>query len=305
MARSALSLALAFAFGSAGCASDAVENDVGGEQPLAIATWNVQNFVNDRVDDVLLQPQQTPEQLDPDYLQRMAAIGERLREANPDVIVLQEIEHDRLAAELNERELGGEYPHIAHFDGNDPRGIDILVMSKLPIDESFSHQDESLPGVGNDFESFSRDVLHVRMTVNGQPLRLLGVHFKAKEVPPDGDPEGADRKRLAEAQRTRFIADLVERGVPGVSTIVVGDYNDVPGSAPVEAVRGADYFDVLDYIPEGERFTFVFNGTPEAIDHQMVNVFGQQFLRGGTIYRANGASDHDLLLGFYEIAAPQ
>lgn len=302
MSRPVSVFAVAVAVSALGCASDAIEEPSTSDTPvpLSIATWNVDNFFNDRVDDILPDPQFVPENLDPNYLQKMQALGAVIREANPDLLMLQEVEHDRLARELDETELGAQYPYVAHFDGNDPRGIDLVLLSKLPLDAAYSHREEIVPGAN----FFRRDVLHVRLTVNGRELVLLGVHLKANEVDPVADAR-ADANRRAEAERVRFIADLKSRGRPEATVVVLGDFNDLPGSPAVSAVRGDDFFNVIDYVPEAERFTFVFDDTPEAIDHQLVNPFGQQFLRGGTIYRSGGASDHDMLVGFYEFFAPE
>jgi hypothetical protein len=64
------------------------------------------------------------------------------------------------------------------------------------------------------------------------------VHFKAKV---DDDPT----KRLAEAQRTRLVADRLREDDPEVKVVILGDFNDFPGTPPMSAIEGAAPADVF------------------------------------------------------------
>jgi endonuclease/exonuclease/phosphatase family metal-dependent hydrolase len=265
--------------------------------PLTIATWNVKNFYNDVLDD-----DADFEEVDPNYAQHRAAIGLVLASLEADIVMFQEVEHDGVLIDLDAVELDGAYPHVAHVDGNDPRGVDVALLSKLPIDAVVSHRHETFPKQGTNapLYKFARDVLEVHFTFNGRPLVLLGVHFKAKN---DDDPD----KRLAEAQRTRAIADQLRADDPERAVLVLGDFNDLPGSEPYLAVVGpaSDAFaNAADLVSTADRFTFVFNGNEELVDHQMMAPRLTTLLESATILHAaevDAASDHAPLVATYQI----
>ena len=68
-------------------------------------------------------------------------IAERIRDAvNADVLAVQEVEHLQILKEFNSTYLDNLYTEIALIEGNDPRMIDVGLMSKLPIGAVTSHQ---------------------------------------------------------------------------------------------------------------------------------------------------------------------
>lgn len=291
-----------------GCAQDSQPRPTGGSGggggaalpdpvPLTIATWNVKNFFNDVMDD-----DAAFEDVDPSYPQRRAAIGAVISNLGADVIMFQEVEHDGVLVDLDAQELEGAYPHTAHFNGNDPRGIDVALLSKVPIDQAISHREDLFPKQGTNapLYRFSRDVLEVHLTVNERPIVLLGVHFKAKQ---DDDPD----KRLAEAQRTRAIADQLRAEDPERAVLVLGDFNDLPGSEPYLAIVGpaADAFaNAADLVPAADRYTFVFGGNEELVDHQMMAPRLASLIESATIVHSPAVdvvSDHAPLVATYQV----
>src|SRR5690606_40985880 len=68
------------------------------------------------------------------------SIARALRELQADVVVLQEVENEQVTAEL--AAASGTYPHHVTSRGNDPRGIDIAVLSRWPIVAVRSHRSE-------------------------------------------------------------------------------------------------------------------------------------------------------------------
>jgi endonuclease/exonuclease/phosphatase family metal-dependent hydrolase len=267
--------------------------------PLSIANWNVHNFINDQFDDPAPQ-----EAVDNQWPAHRAAVGNVLNAIDVDILMLQEVEHEAGLEELNDMELSGAYPHITVIDANDPRGIDIGIMSKVPLDDVISHQDESFTKAGTNGPSyiFARDVLEVHLTVNGRQIVLLGVHFKAKD---NDDPD----KRLAEAQRTRAIADAITSASPGAAVIILGDFNDLPASPPYLAVTGSApdaYTNAPQFVSAANQWTFDFNGQLELVDHQMVNPLMAERLEQSTVRIVHGpevdaASDHAPVIATYQV----
>ena len=88
--------------------------------------------------------------------------------------------------------------------------------------------------------------------------------------------------------------------------VILGDFNDLPGSAPVKAVEGSDpdkYVDAASYVAEPDRWTFNFEGKLELIDHQMANPVMQQHLDTKSVMIRHGlsaeASDHAPMMATY------
>ncbi|WP_437815895.1 endonuclease/exonuclease/phosphatase family protein [Sorangium sp. So ce1078] len=273
--------------------------------PLAVVTWNTKDFFNDQddtegTDETVLSTAR--------YRERREAIAAVLADLDPDVAVLQEVEHLDVLEDLSRIELGGAYPHAALVEAYDPRGIDVGALSKIPFDKVVSHRDDrfTLRGTQGPVYTFTRDCLELHLTRGGRRVILLGVHFKAKAAPDNPD------RRLAEAQRARAIADALAAEHPTAAIAVLGDFNDLPGSPPVEAVAGAVpalFQDVATAAPPADQWTYDFNGQLELIDHHMVNALLWRMLDPGSVRVPHGpsiedASDHAPIFSAYRITPP-
>ncbi|WP_437877377.1 endonuclease/exonuclease/phosphatase family protein [Sorangium sp. So ce513] len=295
--------------GAAGHDPGTAGGDPGGPPPegapLALVTWNTKDFFNDLDDtegdaEIVLSPAR--------YREKREAIAAVLQQLAPDVAVLQEVEHLDVLEDLNRIELGGAYPHAALVEAYDPRGIDVGALSKIPFDKVVSHKDDrfTLRGTQGPVYTFTRDCLELHLTHGGRKVILLGVHFKAKAAPDNPD------RRLAEAQRARAIADALAAEHPTAAIAVLGDFNDLPGSPPVEAIAGAGpivFEDVAAAVPPANRWTYDFNGQLELIDHQMVNPLLRDMLDPASVLIPHGpaidvASDHAPVFSVYRITPP-
>ena len=220
--------------GGEGGASGSAGAPPGPPVQFRVVTFNVRNLFNDKADD---PPPFGAEEILPtgEYQQKLADVAAILAKMNPDLVMLQEIENDAVLKDIQARpELGGRFVDRATFSGNDPRGIDIGALSAVPLTEKISHKDDqfALAGTGgSDKYRFARDLLEVHAQVNGRRMIFLGVHLKAKS---NDDPQ----KRLAEAQRARFVADQRRKEDPEAAVLILGDFNDFPGSPPMDAVEG-------------------------------------------------------------------
>jgi hypothetical protein len=102
----------------------------------------------------------------------------------------------------------------------------------------------------------------------GEPLnlRVIDNHWKSKS----GDEADNAPRRRAQAA---FVAGLAQEWLasdPAASTVVLGDLNDYLGSAPVETLRTAtepDLEQAYDWLPRLERYSYIFDGASQALDH--------------------------------------
>lgn len=149
---------------------------------------------------------------------------------NADIQVLCEIEdrpslvkfHDAVLKPILLGTGRDPYPYIMLIDGNDPRGIDVAIMSRFPVFDLTTHvfDDPGAPPI------FSRDCAEFLVEVPGlpKPCIVMANHFTSK----GSDPTGMNR-RLPQANRVRAIVE--GRSQQGFSHVVVaGDLNDTPDS---------------------------------------------------------------------------
>jgi predicted extracellular nuclease len=267
-------------------------------EPIKILNWNTRNFLND-LNDSTVQDELIKSTAE--YQAQLSAVAAAVTELDPDVAVFAEIENQAVLDDLL-AELGPEYVDSSIIDSNDPRGVDIAAISKLPFTDVVSHQGDTfvVEGTAAPEYTFARDAVEYHFTFRGQPIVLIGVHFRSKG-PPD-DPN----KRLAEAQRSRAIADELAAANSNLGVIVLGDFNDLPDSAPFKAVEGTDpdkFVDVAIHVPAADRWTFDFQGKLELIDHQMANKVMQQHLDTSAVVIRHGlsadASDHAPMMATY------
>jgi endonuclease/exonuclease/phosphatase family metal-dependent hydrolase len=180
-----------------------------------------------------------------------ARIARRILAMNLDVLAVQEVEHIEVLREFNRVQLKGLYRHIVLVEGNDPRMIDVGVLSKLPLGPIVSHQTAVHPAEPQE-RIFGRDLLAVRvLDARGRRLlTLYNTHLKSHFVGGDGDPvQGAQRANERRQRQAEMVASILSaeerRGAPFV---LVGDMNDPPDSpflAPMLTVDGERLVDGL------------------------------------------------------------
>jgi endonuclease/exonuclease/phosphatase family metal-dependent hydrolase len=175
-----------------------------------------------------------------------AAIVERIKRMDLDVLAAQEVEDIDTLRRFNADELGSMYRHLVLIEGNDERFIDVAVLSKFPIGGITTHQKATHPDDPND-EVFSRDLLEVEILDKDRKKRLFtlyNTHLKSQFVDPkqfntpaevDAERQRADRRRCQQAETINAILKLQMH--PTQPYILVGDMNDTPDSEPLAAFR--------------------------------------------------------------------
>lgn len=151
---------------------------------------------------------------------------------NADVLALCEVENRPTLAQFNQHVLnrfGAPYPYEMCLDGNDTRGIDVALLSRLPLVSMRTHVFDSFvsPITGESAPIFSRDCAEYELALpNGKSLWLLNNHFKSQGVGRSTDPASADQWRTIQAQRVADILDRFDLSKDWV--VVAGDFNEPP-----------------------------------------------------------------------------
>jgi endonuclease/exonuclease/phosphatase family metal-dependent hydrolase len=166
-----------------------------------------------------------------------------IKAVGADVLAIVEAE-DRIALQLFSDQVlsrhDASYTHNMLIDGNDDRGIDVGVYSRLPIVSMRSNIDAGLP----DGRIFSRDCAEYEISLpGGDSLWLMVNHFKSKGF---GDQDSSDKRREAQAREVAKIYQ--KRKVNQKFIVVAGDLNDTPDRWPLAPViRDTDLRDIMTH----------------------------------------------------------
>lgn len=247
---------------------------VAGDKQLAVATWNLEN-VFDEIDD---GGEATPEPSEAEQADRRAKVVRGIADwlGAPPVVAVQEVEKrvllQAIAEDLNA--YTGTTSYVALLEeGNDPRGIDVGFLidtaqvryrnvRQLAADEVSDGRCEA--GASGDLV-FDRvplavDVKHDR----GGWMTVVSNHFKSKF---GGTPANDffEDCRVEQAQVLRdAVADLSR-------VALVGDFNAFRDSRTLGVLTSGGYENLVDRIPADRRFSYVFQGRVQFLDHIVVS----------------------------------
>ncbi|MEW6488135.1 MAG: endonuclease/exonuclease/phosphatase family protein [Thermodesulfobacteriota bacterium] len=261
---------------------------------LRLATFNLEN----------LGTRPGEERRDDWLIRHREALRGVLRRLDADAIAFQELLDPALLEPLLE---GLGYPHrvvsaraesplltgvFSRYPLRDPRPVAGGARVALVDDKT---------GMAVRVEGpFSRPVLHVLWDAPGLAVALLVVHWKSK-IPSftpsrrkEGEPWASlgdvgearlltEIKRLAQAVELRRAVDRVLADDPRARVAVLGDFNDFLESEALRIVRGdaracrspglweRELLPCELSIPPGLRFSQIYRGHPEMLDHILIS----------------------------------
>lgn len=275
-------------------ADAAVEWDAGITGPAVtfkVMDWNVHDFF-DTIDaaayrdDVL-----TASELNA----KVSKLAKVIKAASPDVLALQEVENEALLTRLNTALAPLSLPNVKLIPTRDPRGINVALMSRFPITNAISHASDRLfapDGYGPLY--YSRDCLEVHLDVGGNRRAVVLVNHQISQLE---DSTNSERKRQAQALRTREIGDALLREIPGRPVIITGDMNDEPSSATMNLYfSGGAFVDIGTRVGSTDRWTYRYSGDKLRFDYIIPDkassnwVKSVQFVHGTDV---TAASDHE------------
>ena len=239
---------------------------------MRIATFNVQNMrLRQSKSGVLLSgardrdgsARQSAAAKASDVIDRQLT-AQILRKANADVVAMQEVFDRETLDYFHDRILlpsgCAPYPFRVCLPGNDGRGYDVAIMSRIRLDDVKSHatltaKDLGLEGeeVGDTSEPvFRRDCLSARV---GE-MTLFVCHFKA----PWPDAEVAWTTRRLEALAVRRLIERMYSSPSSALWMILGDINE-PQNEPRAERASAPLFDdfavdLVARLPEGQRWSY-------------------------------------------------
>lgn len=160
----------------------------------------------------------------------------------------------------------------------------------------------------------SRKPLAGEFVFNGDRLFVIANHFSSKGgdqplfgrfQPPTLTSE-AQRNRQAEV--VNGFVDSILAADPRAGVVVLGDLNDFEFSTPVRTLKGGVLRALMETLPPGERYTYVFDGNSQALDHILVTDSLFDSLVRFDVVHINSefvdqVSDHDPTLAIFRLPA--
>jgi endonuclease/exonuclease/phosphatase family metal-dependent hydrolase len=239
------------------CVSNCVSKDYSSqEKSLTVMTYNVENLFDafddpDKTDETYLpiEKKQSPSHkvkcaglkrdwwrkqcLETDWseskikrkLERLADVILQIGNGKgPDVLILQEVENIKILRRLNQEYLqAAAYKEVILIEGPDERGIDVAMLSRLPLNSKPKLNTIDLPYIDRQTGKIdktkearpTRGILQAQFKLpGGETLTALGVHF-----PSQGSPTPAREVAIAKLLE-------VKKSLPKDEYIIVGgDFN--------------------------------------------------------------------------------
>lgn len=269
---------------------------------------------------------------------RLPAVSHHIRNVlgGPDVLAVEEVDTQATLQAVADR-IRADDATIGYraylVEGNDPGGIDtgFLVRDRIAVQsvEAWAHDDTWIPpGETTPVKLHDRPPLVLRGAYAGLAFRVIAVHLRSLI---DIETARTQAKRHEQALRlSRYIQSL-QGTDPAIALAVIGDFNafefsdgyvDVlgqltgaldPGGALVAGSDevNPDLTNQVLRVPAAERYSFVFEGTAQVLDHALTSTLLTPLVRDVRFARANAdaaqsmspVSDHDGIVLYVAVSS--
>ena len=234
----------------------------------------------------------------------------------PDVLSVQEVEGlnalDDLAATINALDPTVTYSNVL-IEGNDVGTIDVgfMVRASIAVDDVRQlGRDEILEFDGSLLNDRPPLLLAARYIADGNDLPIVAIAVHNRSLGGVDSASSGERvraKRLAQAQSLAREIQALQDADSGVRLVVLGDFNafefsdgfvdvmgqitgDVDPSASLlsgEDLVEPNLVNLTTSIAEDERYSVVFRGSAQALDHALISQSLESSLRGFMFGRGN------------------
>ncbi|MEO1670677.1 MAG: lamin tail domain-containing protein [Cyanobacteria bacterium J06631_2] len=168
--------------------------------------------------------------------------------------------------------------------------------SRLPLVAGFSFNGEEITVIDNHFSS------------KGGSSPIFGVDQPFEDLQEDPNVNGSLDERQAQAQAVDSFVEGILSENPDANLVTLGDLNEFEFISPVDEILGSDLTNLVDTLPEDERYSFIFQGNSQQLDHILVSdslLEGAEFdiVHVNTEFAETPqrASDHDPVLASFNL----
>ncbi len=193
-----------------------------------------------------------------------------------EILAVQEVEDRKTLKKFNSEYLRRRYKYQVVIDGNDPRYIDVGLLSMYPLGAVTSWQHYSDPE-SPDKLIFSRDLLQVEILSRDSRNLLFTLfvsHLKSNFFSPwlqglekEEQMKKNNHKRL---RQSKAVVDIVSQQMGQNNRyIIAGDFNDTPDSkylAPLLENK-LELENIVGRLPKSEQWTYIYKGKEQQLDY--------------------------------------
>ncbi len=229
---------------------------------LRIMSWNVENLF----DFVVPHPSSPPLPTVSEYKQQITKVALTIEAAGyPTVIGFQEVENLEILEDIAQETILAEFKYQAILiEGTDSRGIDVGYLVRG--DRAVVLDQAQYPSPGN---ITSRPPLMIKITAENRDnvIYILNNHFTSMS----GGEEATEPRRNAQSAWNVEIANELLEENPEALLAVIGDLNSYYGSLPIRTLEDSGLSNLFDTLNPGERYTYIYEGNSQVLDHILVN----------------------------------
>ena len=168
--------------------------------------------------------------------------------------------------------------------------------ARLPLAATFEFNGREITVINNHFSS------------KGGSSPILGVDQPFEELQENPDVNGSLDERQAQAQAVDNYVDGILGDNPDANLVALGDLNEFEFISPVDEILGSSLNNLIDTIPENERYSFIFQGNSQELDHILASdrlIDGAEVdivhLNSEFAETDSRASDHDPVLASFNL----
>lgn len=155
-------------------------------------------------------------------------------------------------------------PERVSFDADSLRTIGAQTPgqpfdgTRLPLIAEFGFNGETVTVVNNHFSS------------KGGSAAIFGTEQPFEQRQDDPMVNGGVDARLAQAQAVKDFVDALKADDPDARVAVVGDFNEFEFNPPLSLLTET-LTNLVETLPQEERYSFVFQGNAQTLDHILVS----------------------------------
>ena len=323
---------------------------------FSIAGMNLENFFDDKDDPDIKEDVLTPEAFQRRLKKISATIRDLMATPDViGVVEAENLDGlKRLADKINKDAVaaGKADPKYDAFlvDGNDGRGIDVGFLVKtsrvkvLETKQFGKSEKYKNPNSGEDNFLNDRPPLMIRVAIDdtktGKPFEFTVVANHLKSYLGFTDPKQMDNVRMKKKLQSEFLARWVDerqKANPEERIMLLGDLNAFQFNDGVMDMIGTikgkqaakdsvlistddlvtrDLIDLVDAIAVGQRYSYVYDGNAQVLDHVIINEPLRKHIAGFGYVRVNADfpesmrnddsrperySDHDPAVAYFSL----
>lgn len=228
---------------------------------IRLVSFNAQNLFDGVDNNQEYTGYTPPDWTNKEYEQRLVAIGNALRsiEEDPNIIALQEIEHEQVAADLQKYYLS-HLPYVVATDNPDS-ATENVIISRYPIAQVLTHT------IHEPYYKGNRYILEARLDIPFEKehvrVQVLVVHLKSQRV-----SSGTLSSDEVRHKQYELLSKVEDTDMP---TIIVGDFNDSNPLGTLNQDKDSFVSFPISTTHDSTTGTYYYRGAWSQLDHVLID----------------------------------